>query len=202
MAEYLQQCYKEVLGINLEIEIVEWSSFTPMRRAGDYEMARNGWSFDYNDPSSMLELFMTGNANNDGQYSNPEFDAMMENTKIADKEQRFANLHAAEEIVMADYSMIPVAYYNDFWLQSPDLQGTWHSPYGYWYLQYAYIGEPAEDTTAESESVADSTAAESVASEAASSEAAESAVSETAESAASTEAAASEGAESASASAA
>ena len=175
VAEYLQQCYKEVLGINLEIEIVEWSSFTPMRRAGDYEMARNGWSFDYNDPSSMLELFMTGNANNDGQYSNPEFDAMMENTKIADKEQRFANLHAAEEIVMADYSMIPVAYYNDFWLQSPDLQGTWHSPYGYWYLQYAYIGEPAEDTAAESESVATSTAAESTASEAAESAASESA---------------------------
>ena len=175
VAEYLQQCYKEVLGINLEIEIVEWSSFTPMRRAGDYEMARNGWSFDYNDPSSMLELFMTGNANNDGQYSNPEFDAMMENTKIADKEQRFANLHAAEEIVMADYSMIPVAYYNDFWLQSPDLQGTWHSPYGYWYLQYAYIGEPAEDTVAESESVATSTAAESTASEAAESAASESA---------------------------
>ena len=194
LAEYLQQCYKEVLGINLEIEIVEWSSFTPMRRAGDYEMARNGWSFDYNDPSSMLELFMTGNANNDGQYSNPEFDAMMENTKIADKEQRFENLHAAEEIVMADYSMIPVAYYNDFWLQSPDLQGTWHSPYGYWYLQYAYIGEPAEDTGADSTSVtstaaestaseaASSEAAESVASEAASSEAAESAVSETASS--------------------
>ena len=175
VAEYLQQCYKEVLGINLEIEIVEWSSFTPMRRAGDYEMARNGWSFDYNDPSSMLELFMTGNANNDGQYSNPKFDAMMENTKIADKEQRFANLHAAEEIVMADYSMIPVAYYNDFWLQSPDLQGTWHSPYGYWYLQYAYIGEPAEDTVAESESVATSTAAESTASEAAESAASESA---------------------------
>ena len=53
--------------------------------------------------------------------------------------------------------------------------GTRHSPYGYWYLQYAYIGEPTEDTTAESESVADSTAAESTASEAASSEAAESA---------------------------
>ena len=42
---------------------------------------------------------------------------------------------------MADYSMIPVAYYNDFWLQSPDLQGTWHSPYGYWYLQYGYVAE-------------------------------------------------------------
>ena len=62
VAEYMQQCYKEVLGINLEIEIVEWSSFTPLRRSGDYEMARNGWVFDYNDPSNILELFMTDNA--------------------------------------------------------------------------------------------------------------------------------------------
>ena len=42
---------------------------------------------------------------------------------------------------MEDMGCIPVAYYNDFWLQSPSLQGTWHSPYGYWYLQYGYIAE-------------------------------------------------------------
>ena len=40
---------------------------------------------------------------------------------------------------MKDAAAIPVAYYNDFWLQSPSLKGTWHSPYGYWYLQYGYI---------------------------------------------------------------
>ena len=38
-----------------------------------------------------------------------------------------------------DYACIPVAYYNDFWLQSSTLKGTWHSPYGYWYFQYAYV---------------------------------------------------------------
>ncbi|OLA67638.1 MAG: hypothetical protein BHW54_01285 [Subdoligranulum sp. 60_17] len=41
----------------------------------------------------------------------------------------------------AHFEKIPVAYYNDFWLQSPSLKGTWHSPYGYWYLQYGYIEE-------------------------------------------------------------
>ena len=40
---------------------------------------------------------------------------------------------------MEDAGAIPVAYYTDFWLQSPSLKGTWHSPYGYWYLQYGYI---------------------------------------------------------------
>ena len=48
-------------------------------------------------------------------------------------------LHEAEDILMEDAACIPVAYYNDFWLQSPALKGTWHSPYGYWYLQYGYI---------------------------------------------------------------
>ncbi len=140
VAEYMQQCYKDVLGINLEIEIVEWSSFTPQRRSGDYEMARNGWVFDYNDPSSLLELFMTENGNNDGNYSNADYDTLMENTQIADKEQRFEKLHEAEEMVMGDYGMIPLVHNSDFWLQSTDLQGSWHSPYGYWYLQYAYVG--------------------------------------------------------------
>ncbi len=139
VAEYLQECYKEVLGIELNVEVVEWSSFTPLRRAGDYQMARNGWVYDYNDPSSMLELFMTGNGNNDGKYSNPEYDQLMEDTQIADATLRFENLHAAEELLMSDYAMIPVAHYNDFWLQSSNLKGVWHSPYGYWYLQYAYV---------------------------------------------------------------
>lgn len=139
VAEYLQQTYQEVLGITLNVEVVEWGSFTPMRRAGDYQMSRNGWVFDYNDPSSMLELFISSNGNNDGKYANPAYDAAMQATQIADATQRFANLHAAEEMAMADYAMIPVAYYQDYWLQSPTLKGSWHSPYGYWYLQYAYV---------------------------------------------------------------
>ena len=48
-------------------------------------------------------------------------------------------LSTAEKIAMEDYAFIPVAYYNDFWLQSPSLKGSWHSPNGYWYLQYAYV---------------------------------------------------------------
>ena len=60
---------------------------------------------------------------------------------VADKTTHFEKLHEAEDILMNDAACIPVAYYNDFWLQSPSLKGTWHSPYGYWYLQYGYIEE-------------------------------------------------------------
>ena len=140
VAEYLQQVYKD-LGITMNIDIVDWSSFTPKRRAGEYEMARNGWVMDYNDASNMIELFVSSNGNNDGKYNNPAFDKAMNDSKVADKTAHFAALHEAEKIVSEDYGFIPVAYYNDFWLQSTSLKGTWHSPYGYWYLQYAYLAD-------------------------------------------------------------
>ena len=138
VAEYLQQAYKK-LGITMKIDKVDWSSFTPQRRAGDYEMARNGWVMDYNDASNMLEIFYSSNGNNDGKYNSAAFDKAIDDSKVADSKTHFAALHEAEKAMMEDYACIPVAYYNDFWLQSPTLKGTWHSPYGYWYFQYAYI---------------------------------------------------------------
>ncbi len=137
VAEYLQSAYKE-LGITLKIDVVEWSSFTPQRREGNYQMARNGWVMDYNDPSNMLELPYSTNGNNDGKYKSAAFDAAIDASKCADAATHFAKLHEAEKIMSEDYALIPVAYYNDFWLQSAKLKGSWHSPYGYWYFQYAY----------------------------------------------------------------
>ena len=138
LAEYLQQAWGD-LGITLTISKMEWSAFTAARRAGEYDVARNGWVMDYNDPSNMLDLFCSGNGNNDGKYSNPDFDAAIDASRVADSAEHFAQLHKAEDILMEDMGCLPIAYYNDYWLQSPTLKGTWHSPYGYWYLQYGYI---------------------------------------------------------------
>ena len=74
VAEYLQQAWGE-LGIDLSVEIVEWASFTPMRRNGDYESSRNGWVGDYSDPSNMLDLLYSSNGNNDGKFNNAEYEA-------------------------------------------------------------------------------------------------------------------------------
>lgn len=141
VAEYLQQAWAE-LGITLDVNIVEWASFTPMRRAQEYDAARNGWVGDYSDPSNMLELFYSSNGNNDGKFSNAEFDAAIDLSRTTlDAAERSQALHTAEDILMEEAGCIPVAYYNDFWLQSDKITGSWHSAYGYWYFMYADIVE-------------------------------------------------------------
>ena len=141
VAEYLQQAYAE-LGINLQVNVVEWSSFTPMRRNGEYDIARNGWVGDYTDASNMLDLLYSTNGNNDGKYNNADYDAAMELSRTTtDAAERSQALHTAEDILMEEAACIPVAYYNDFWLQSPKITGIWHSATGYWYMMYADVTE-------------------------------------------------------------
>ena len=141
VAEYLQSAWKD-LGITMDIKIVEWSTFTPTRRAGDFEICRGGWVYDYDDPSNMLNLLASTSGNNDGKYSNPEVDKLLEEARsTADKAEHYEKLHAAENLIMEDAAVSPLVYSSDFYLQNPKLKGTWHSPYGYWYFMYATMEE-------------------------------------------------------------
>ena len=153
VAEYLQEAWAE-LGVDLKVDIVEWASFTPMRRNGDYDASRNGWVGDYSDPSNMLDLLYSTNGNNDGKFNNADYDAAMELSRTTlDPVERSTALHEAEDILMEETGCVPVAYYNDFWLQSDKITGSWHSPYGYWHFMYADIteGGAADAETADGE---------------------------------------------------
>ncbi len=139
VAEYLQKAWGK-LGVKSKVNIVEWASFTPLRRNGEYDVARNGWVGDYDDPSNLLDCCYSTNGNNDGKYNNADFDAQMDIARsTADPKDRSAALHKAEDILMDTAGVIPVAFYNDFWLQSSKVKGAWHSADGYWHFQYATV---------------------------------------------------------------
>lgn len=142
VAEYLQNCWKETLNVNMDIKIVEWATFTPTRRAGDYQVARDAWSFDYDDPSNLLNLMMSTSGNNNAKYNNPELDKLLhEANSTADVNEHYAKLHKAENMILEDAAIAPIANRNEFWLQNPKLKGTWYSPYGYWFFQYATMDQ-------------------------------------------------------------
>ncbi len=139
VAEYLQSAWAE-LGLTMTINIQEWQTVTADRRAGNFDVARNGWVYDWDDPSNMINLLETSNGNNDGKYSSEEFDSLVDQArKTTDVEEHYSLLHQAEQVLLDDAAMAPIAYYNDFWLQKSNLKGTWHSPYGYWYFMYGSL---------------------------------------------------------------
>ena len=66
IAEAIQQDFA-VIGAQLKIETNEWNVFLNERKAGNYDMSRNGWLADFNDPINMLEMWTTDSGNNDVQ---------------------------------------------------------------------------------------------------------------------------------------
>ena len=139
VAEYLQSAWAE-LGLTMTINIQEWQTVTADRRAGNFDVTRNGWVYDWDDPSNMINLLETSNGNNDGKYSSDAFDSLVDQARqTTDVEEHYDLLHQAEQVLLDDAAMAPVAYYNDFWLQKTNLKGTWHSPYGYWYFMYGSL---------------------------------------------------------------
>ena len=141
IAEYLQQAWGE-LGLKVDVNIVEWKSFTPQRRSGNYQAARDGWVMDYNDPSNILQLTQTGNGNNSSKYSNPEYDALLEKAASEkDQKTRFDYFHQAEEMLMRDMGVTPLLYYNEMYLQSDKIKDSYHTTDGIWHFEYADIAE-------------------------------------------------------------
>ena len=67
IAECIQQDLAMV-GIDMTIRTCDWNVFLNDRKAGNYDIARNGWIADFNDPINMLEMWETNSGNNDVQF--------------------------------------------------------------------------------------------------------------------------------------
>ncbi len=70
-AQIMQQDFAEI-GIEMSIQQVEWNTFLEERKNGNFDIAREGWLADFDDPINMLEMFQTASGNNDCQYGRYE----------------------------------------------------------------------------------------------------------------------------------
>ena len=86
----------------------------------------------------MLNLLVSTNGNNDGKYSNPDYDSIMDKAKtLTDRAAYYDAMHEAEQLALKDAAIAPIAYYNDTWLQKENLKNVWHQPNGFWYFMHA-----------------------------------------------------------------
>ncbi len=142
VGEALQRMWSDGLGVNIKLENQEWAAFLETRKNGDYQVARNGWIADYNDPISFLDMWYTDGGNNDAQYSNKDFDAAIDAAKAAtDPAERMAALHKAEDIIIGqDWALGPIYFYTQKFMLKDDIQGVYYTPLGYFFFNNATKG--------------------------------------------------------------
>lgn len=140
--EAVQNMWKENLGVNSTISSQDWNVFIQTRKDGDFQVARDGWLADYNDPISFIDMWVTGGGNNNAHWSNAEYDKLVKEIKsTTDSAKRYELMHKAEDMLAKESPVVPLYYYTDLYLISDKLEGMYTSPLGYKYFMYCTINE-------------------------------------------------------------
>ena len=126
IAEAIQEMWKKNLGVDIALTNLEFKDKLEKEKAGDYQISRAGWIGDYEDPMTMLDLFITDGPFNDTGYSNAEYDKLIDDAKnSADQKVRMDAMRKAEDILMKDMPIVPVYHYTKNYLVKPNIKGVY-----------------------------------------------------------------------------
>jgi oligopeptide transport system substrate-binding protein len=121
---------KESLGIATTIVEEEYRVFLESRHDKTrWDLARLGWTADYNDASNFLDVFREHSSNNDSGYSNAKFDSLLDKAaNAADPIERRHLLEVAEKTMLDDYAIVPLYFYVSKRLAKPYVKGIESNP--------------------------------------------------------------------------
>lgn len=113
IAQFIQEGWKKNLGINVAIDNAEWQVFLTKMTTFDYQVGRMGWTGDYNDANTFLDMYSSAeNGNNHTGWSNPKYtEFMAKANKEADADKRIKLLQSAEAVAMSEFPAAPIYDY-------------------------------------------------------------------------------------------
>ncbi len=108
---FLAEAWRQAFGLETEQIGSDFSVFLTQRTAGLYDLARDGWGADYPHANNQLGLFLCGGGNNDNQYCNKDFDALIAQAAgEADQDKQVALYNQAQTILMNDAAFLPLRF--------------------------------------------------------------------------------------------
>ena len=128
-AEFIQsELQTNLPGLTIELKSQPKKNRLELMRAGEYQLGITRWGPDYADPTTYLDMFITGNANNYPNYSNADYDALMERIGkgdlVYDAEARWEAMKEAEELLIAqDAAALPMYQQGNTYLINPKVSG-------------------------------------------------------------------------------
>ncbi len=142
IGEYIQQQWKENLGINVELVNQEWKTYLDTRREGKFDIARAGWIGDYLDPEHLPRHVGDRRRPERRQVRQPE--VRRAHQEGGDDEGRQGSLcrahgQAEELFITQDEAIMPIYFYTNKEMIDGNKWGGWYTnTLGYHPVKYIY----------------------------------------------------------------
>ena len=124
IAEYVQESLNKNLGIDLQLSAMTFQERVARMKQKDFDFVLAGWSGDFHDPITYLDLFVTNGGNNHGSYSNARYDELVRTIKsTADPSVRYPAMVELEKIISEDIPVGVLFHRERKYLVNPRVQG-------------------------------------------------------------------------------
>ncbi|MDA8353714.1 MAG: peptide ABC transporter substrate-binding protein [Firmicutes bacterium] len=140
-AVVIKEQLKTNLGLDIKIDPQPFEQKLDRESNGEFEMTFAGWMADYNDPMSYLDMFLSDNPFNRGDWSNKDYDELIEKAKKnSDYKKRAKQLVEAEKILHDEVPIAPLYYAGKVFLQKKYVKDLVRHPVGAEIsLKWAYL---------------------------------------------------------------
>lgn len=140
IAAFFQENLQNDLGIVISVEPVPFGARIDRMNNGDFDICNAGWSPDYNDPMTFLDLFETDGGNNHADYTSEDYDELLNKARTElDKEKRTEYLIQAEELLMDDLPIAPFYFRSLDYVLSDKLEGVVRTGFQDFNLRWATV---------------------------------------------------------------
>jgi ABC-type transport system substrate-binding protein len=115
----------EKIGIEVEVDYLDFSTFLREGRAGNLQFFTDSWIFDYPDSENLLQLLISKNIPgiNKSAYVNKRVDLLYEKlARTLSPEQRFEIIQDIESIVDKELPWIPLMFESSYILYSTSIK--------------------------------------------------------------------------------
>lgn len=139
--EFLQSTFESTFGNKVSVSVQNLPFKTRLSRstAGNFDVVISGWSADFADPISFLDLFTSTNPENNGKWKNTSYDKLIADSKTtASTSKRWDDLTKAEDILLNNVGVAPLYYNTNSALIRPTVKDVYQNR-GTWNFKDAYI---------------------------------------------------------------
>jgi oligopeptide transport system substrate-binding protein len=140
-SQALRDVLQRELGLTVEVLDVHWPQFNQGLSKKMFPAYELNWVADFPDPETFLwNLFASSSPDNYSEYSNPAFDALLDEAAATlDVDARAALYAKAEAVLLGDNAVLPLVHDVRYTLMKPWVKGLDITPLGMLYLENAWL---------------------------------------------------------------
>jgi oligopeptide transport system substrate-binding protein len=142
IAPFLQYQLQENLGAEVKVNRQPFEHKIELENSGQFQVSMDGWSADYNDPMTFLDVFTSDSPLNTANFRSERYDMLIDEARTeVDPAKRMDMLLEAERLLVEKEAVLaPLYFLGDAKLIKPRLKSYDEHPYGpFMEFKYARI---------------------------------------------------------------